>query len=145
MRNTKPAPRGAPEHILKLSKLRHHALPTPDRQPILASWRWTKFRLGRVADNETGSASGRKVRLADPQVLTRPARVKPADQTFIIVLSNGDQEIERGMALSGDGALGLALMMLARRGRLRPGDMLRVLASEDWGRFEAALVRASFL
>jgi hypothetical protein len=53
----------------------------------------------------------------------------PQDDTLIIVLSNNGQEIERGMAPAGDAALGVALMMLARRGELRPGDTLRVLAS----------------
>jgi len=52
----------------------------------------------------------------------------PPDDTLVIVLTNGDEEIERGMAPAGDSALGVALMMLARRGELRPGDTLRVLA-----------------
>ena len=52
----------------------------------------------------------------------------PPDDTLVIVLTNGDEEIERGMAPAGDAALGVALMMLARRGELRPGDTLRVLA-----------------
>ena len=52
----------------------------------------------------------------------------PPDDTLVIVLNNGDEEIERGIAPAGDAALGVALMMLARRGELRPGDTLRVLA-----------------
>ena len=58
----------------------------------------------------------------------RPRLVRP-DDTLILVLSNGDDEIERGMADSGYAALGVALMMLARRGELRAGDVLKVLAS----------------
>jgi hypothetical protein len=46
----------------------------------------------------------------------------PPDDTL------GDEEIERGIAPAGDAALVVALMMLARRGELRPGDTLRVLA-----------------
>jgi hypothetical protein len=52
----------------------------------------------------------------------------PPDDTLVIVLNNGDEEIARGIAPAGDAALGVALMMLARRGELRPGDTLRVLA-----------------
>jgi hypothetical protein len=51
------------------------------------------------------------------------------DNTLIVTLSNGAQEIERGMAPNGDAAVGLAIMMLARRGDdLRAGDTLRVLS-----------------
>jgi hypothetical protein len=53
----------------------------------------------------------------------------PPDDTLVIVLNNGDEEIERGMAPAGDAALGVAFMILVRRGELRPGDTLRVLAS----------------
>jgi hypothetical protein len=44
-----------------------------------------------------------------------------------IVLNNGEQEIERELALPAD-ALHVALMMLARRGRLEIGDVLKVEA-----------------
>jgi len=47
---------------------------------------------------------------------------------LILILSNGDDEIERGMAESGHAALGVALMMLARRGELWVRDTLFVLA-----------------
>lgn len=57
-------------------------------------------------------------------------RSTPSDDTLVIVLHNGDEEIERGMAPAGDAALGVALMMLARRGELRPGDTLQMLAPD---------------
>jgi hypothetical protein len=67
--------------------------------------------------------------------MTRRARYRdyqdepaPLDDTLVIALNNGDEEIERGMAPAGDAALGVTPMMLARRGELRPGDTLRVLA-----------------
>jgi len=49
------------------------------------------------------------------------------DSTLVIVLNNGEQEIERELASPAD-ALRAALMMLARRGRLESGDVLKVLA-----------------
>jgi hypothetical protein len=62
-----------------------------------------------------------------PAPKRRPRLVRP-DDTLTLVLSNGDDEIERGTADSGYTALGVALMMLARRGELRAGDVLNVLA-----------------
>jgi hypothetical protein len=56
------------------------------------------------------------------------ARVKLIDSTLVIVLNNGEQEIERELAPPAD-ALRVALMMLAGRGRLEIGDMLRVKAA----------------
>jgi hypothetical protein len=53
--------------------------------------------------------------------------VKLIDSTLVIVLHNGEQEIERELASPAD-ALRIALMMLARRGRLEIGDVLKVLA-----------------
>ena len=52
---------------------------------------------------------------------------KLIDSTFVIVLHNGEQEIERELASPAD-ALRVALMMLARRGQLEIGDVLKVLA-----------------
>jgi len=52
----------------------------------------------------------------------------PPDDTLVIVLNNGDEEIERGMAPAGEAALGVALMMLVRGREPRPRDMLRVPA-----------------
>jgi len=72
-------------------------------------------------------------RARDRKNRDKPARVPrstPSDDTLVIVLTNGDEEIERGMAPAGDAALGVALMMLARRGELRPGDTLQVLAPD---------------
>jgi len=60
-------------------------------------------------------------------VLTMPGGVKLIDSTFVIVLHNREQEIERKLASPAD-ALRVALMMLARRGRLEIGDVLKVLA-----------------
>ena len=58
----------------------------------------------------------------------QPQLTPPADNTLIIVLSNGNQEIERRVAAAGDNALATAVMMLARRGEdLRAGDTLRVI------------------
>lgn len=56
-----------------------------------------------------------------------PGGVKLIDSTIVIVLHNGDQEIERKLTSPAD-ALRVALMMLARRGRLEIGDGLKVLA-----------------
>ncbi len=53
--------------------------------------------------------------------------MKLIDSKLVIVLHNGDQEIERELASPAD-ALRVALMMLARRGRLEVGDVLKVLA-----------------
>src|SRR6266436_2613183 len=47
--------------------------------------------------------------------------------TLVIVLHNGEQEIERELARPAD-VLRVALMMLARRGRLESGDVLKVMA-----------------
>jgi hypothetical protein len=44
------------------------------------------------------------------------------------VLHNGEQEIERELTSPAD-ASRVALMMLARRGRLEIGDVLKVVAS----------------
>jgi hypothetical protein len=56
-----------------------------------------------------------------------PEGVKLIDGTVLVVLHNGEQEIERALA-SPAYALRAALMMLARRGRLEIGDVLKVLA-----------------
>jgi hypothetical protein len=62
-----------------------------------------------------------------------PGRIHPnlmpsSDNTLIIILSNGNQEIERRVAAAGDNALATAVMMLARRGEdLRAGDTLRII------------------
>jgi hypothetical protein len=56
-----------------------------------------------------------------------PGGVKLINCTVAIVLHNGEQEIERQLACPAD-ALRIALMMLARRGQLRIGDVLQVLA-----------------
>jgi len=59
-----------------------------------------------------------------------PGGVKLIDSTLVIVLHNGEQEIERELASPAD-ALRVALMMLARRGRLETGDVLKVV-SPNW-------------
>jgi hypothetical protein len=59
--------------------------------------------------------------------LTMPGGMKLIDSTIVIVLHNGDQEIERELTSRAD-ALRVALMMLARRGRLEIGDVLKVVA-----------------
>ena len=56
-----------------------------------------------------------------------PGGVKLIDSTLVIVLHNGEQEIERELASPAD-ALRVALMMPARRGRLEICDVLKVLA-----------------
>jgi hypothetical protein len=53
--------------------------------------------------------------------------MKLIDSTLVIVLHNGDQEIERELTAPAD-ALRVALMMLARRGQLEIGDVLKVVA-----------------
>jgi hypothetical protein len=53
----------------------------------------------------------------------------PADDTLILVLSNDGHEIERAVASQSD-AVSAAIVLLARRGTLRPGDTLRVMAPE---------------
>src|SRR3984893_13581500 len=80
------------------------------------SQRSTKRPAGRAPNDSPGSRP------------RQPRRARTTDDTLVIVLNNGDEEIERGIAPAGDAALGVALMMLARRGELRPGDTLRVLA-----------------
>jgi hypothetical protein len=56
-----------------------------------------------------------------------PARIH--DTTLVVIFSNNNHEIERGVANSPDAAVGLAIRMLARRGDdLQAGDCLRVLA-----------------
>jgi hypothetical protein len=59
--------------------------------------------------------------------LTMPGGVKLIDSTLVIALHNGEQEIEWERASPAD-ALRVALMMLARRGRLEVGDVLKVVA-----------------
>ncbi len=59
--------------------------------------------------------------------LTMPGGMRLIDSTIVIVLHNGDQEIERELTSPAD-ALRVALMMLARRGRLEIGDVLKVVA-----------------
>ena len=58
-----------------------------------------------------------------------PGGVRLIDSTLVIVLHNGEQEIDRELAPPAD-ALRVALMMLARRGRLEIGDVLKVLAPD---------------
>ena len=53
--------------------------------------------------------------------------MKLIDSTIVIVLHNGEQEIERKLTSPAD-AMRVALMMLARRGRLEIGDVLKVVA-----------------
>ena len=55
---------------------------------------------------------------------------KLIDSTLVIVLHNGEQEIERELAPPAD-ALRVALMILARRGRLEIGDVLKVMARTE--------------
>ena len=62
-------------------------------------------------------------------VLAMLGSVKLIDSTLVIVLHNGEQEIDRELAPRAD-ALRVALMMLARRGRLEIGDVLKVLAPD---------------
>jgi uncharacterized membrane protein YgcG len=66
-----------------------------------------------------------------------PGGVKLIDSTLVIVLHNGEREIERELASPAD-ALRVALMMQARRGRLEIGDVLKVMARTErrWGRRE---------
>src|SRR5712671_3116667 len=64
------------------------------------------FRLAGVASSNVGARG-----------LTMPGGVKLIDSTLVIVLHNGEQEIERELASPAD-ALRVALMMLARRERL---------------------------
>ena len=56
--------------------------------------------------------------------------VKLIGSTLVIVLHNGEQEIERELAPPAD-ALRVALMILARRGRLEIGDVLKVMARTE--------------
>ena len=58
--------------------------------------------------------------------------MKLIDSTLVIVLNNGEQEIERELA-SPAHALRIALLMLARLGRLEIGDVLKVMASNRTG------------
>ena len=53
--------------------------------------------------------------------------VKLIESTLVIVLHNGERKIDRELASPAD-ALRVALMMLARRGRLESGDVLKVIA-----------------
>jgi hypothetical protein len=53
--------------------------------------------------------------------------MKLIDITLVIVLHNGEQEIERELASPAD-ALRVALMMLARRWPLEIGDVLKGVA-----------------
>jgi len=55
-----------------------------------------------------------------------PGGVELIDSTVVIVLHNGEQEIEPELAPAD--ALRVALMMLARRGRVEIGEVLRVMA-----------------
>ena len=54
-----------------------------------------------------------------------PGGMKLIDSTLVIVLHNGEQEIDRELTSPAE-ALRVALMMLARRGRLETGDVLKV-------------------
>jgi hypothetical protein len=53
-------------------------------------------------------------------------RAKLVDDTLIIVLSHDGHEIERAVSSQVD-AVRAAIVLLARRGELRPGDVLRIL------------------
>jgi hypothetical protein len=48
--------------------------------------------------------------------------------TLVVTLSHDGVEIERATAADGKGAVKAALLMLAKRDALRPGDVLRVEA-----------------
>jgi hypothetical protein len=95
-----------------------------------------------------GGAPGRKPRLTFRPAgialcyvgrggLTMSRGMKLIDSTLVIVLHNGDQEIERELTAPAD-ALRVALMMLARRGRLEIGDVLKVVAQTAVARKIAA-------
>jgi hypothetical protein len=56
-----------------------------------------------------------------------PAMLNVIDSTLVIVFHNGEQEIERELASPAD-ARRIAIMMLARRGQLESGDVLKVIA-----------------
>src|SRR5262249_6708014 len=58
-----------------------------------------------------------------------PVMLRVIDSTLVIVLHNGEQEIAREPAAPAD-ALRVALMMLARRGHLESGDVLKVMAAK---------------
>ena len=49
-------------------------------------------------------------------------------RTLVVTLSNDDKEIERATAVDGRRAVKIALLMLAKRDVMRPGDVLRVEA-----------------
>ena len=66
-----------------------------------------------------------------------PGGMKLIDSTILIVLHNGDQEMERELTSPAD-ALRVALMMLARSGRLEIGDVLKVVAQTAVARKIAA-------
>jgi len=53
-------------------------------------------------------------------------RMTQIDSTLVIVLHNGEQKIERKLASPTEAAR-VALLMLARRGRLEIGDVLKVV------------------
>lgn len=49
-------------------------------------------------------------------------------RTLVVTLSNDDKEIERATTVDGRRAVKIALLMLAKRDVMRPGDVLRVEA-----------------
>lgn len=53
--------------------------------------------------------------------------MKLTGSPFVVVLCNGEREIEREFVSPAD-ALRVAILMLARRERLEIGDVLKVLA-----------------
>jgi hypothetical protein len=113
--------------------------------------RSTEARYANASDRGNG---GRCCRVGDGQhrdlphpsllasvswgrVPTMLGHMKLSDSTLVIVLHNGEQEIERELAPPAD-ALRVALMMLVRRRRLEIGDVLEVMARTErrWGRRE---------
>jgi hypothetical protein len=110
--------------------------------------RSTEARYANASDRGNG---GRCCRVGDGQhrdlphpsllasvswgrVPTMLGHMKLSDSTLVIVLHNGEQEIERELAPPAD-ALRVALMMLVRRRRLEIGDVLEVMARTErrWG------------
>src|SRR5260370_3928182 len=81
----------------------------------------------RATTKATTSAEIFSLMLCGARRLTMREGMKLIDSTIVIVLHNGDQEIERELTSPAD-ALRVALMMLARRGRLEIGDVLEVVA-----------------
>jgi hypothetical protein len=55
-----------------------------------------------------------------------PDHAQPHTAPLVLILSHGDQEIDRRIAPNGFTAVSKAMEMLARRNDLRPGDRLTV-------------------